>query len=43
MKRKFFFINEAGGYFTENEEQKCKEYCKVTGYTYKVEYISIGY
>ena len=43
MKRKFFFINETGGYFAGNEEQICKEYCKVYGYTYRVAYINIGY
>ena len=43
MKRKFLFINETGGYFAGNEEQICKEYCKVYGYTYRVEYINIGY
>ena len=43
MKRKIFIINETGGYFAANEEQICKEYCKKYRYTYRVEYINIGY
>lgn len=43
MKRKFFVINETGGYFAANEEQMCINYCRVYGYTYRVEYINIGY
>ena len=43
MKRKFFVINETGGFFASNEEEFCKEYCKTNGYTYRVEYCNIGY
>ena len=43
MKRKFFVINETGGYFAANEEQLCQEYCKINGYTYRIEYWNIGY
>lgn len=43
MKRKFFIINETGGYYAANEEDMCKEYCNTYGYTYRVEYINIGY
>ena len=42
MKRKFFVINETKGFFTENEESLCKEYCRVNGCTYRTEYINIG-
>ena len=28
MKRKFFVINETGGYFGSWEEDICKAYCK---------------
>ena len=43
MKRKFFVINETGGYFAANEEEICKEYYKINGYTYRIEYWNIGY
>lgn len=43
MKRKFFVINETGGYFVSNEEELCKEYCKINGYTYRVVYYNPGY
>ena len=39
MKRKFFVINETGGYFGGWEEDICKAY----GYTYRVEYRDLGY
>lgn len=43
MKRKFYFINETGGYFAGNEENICKEFCRINGFTYRVEYIDLGY
>lgn len=43
MKRKFFVINETGGYFGGWEEELCKAYCKANGYTYRVEYRDLGY
>lgn len=43
MERKFFIINETGGYFAANEENICIEYCNKHGYTYRVEFINIGY
>jgi hypothetical protein len=43
MKRKIFVINETKGFFTENEENLCKEYCRVNCYTYRAEYINVGY
>ena len=42
MKRKIFVINETKGFFAENEENLCKEYCRVNGCTYRTEYINIG-
>lgn len=41
MKRKIFVINETKGFFTEDEENLCKEYCRVNGYTYRIRYINI--
>lgn len=43
MRRKFFVINETGGYFGGWEEELCKAYCKAKGYTYRVEYRNLGY
>ena len=43
MKRKFFVINETGGYFGGWEEELCKAYCKANGYTYHTEYRNLGY
>ena len=43
MKRKIFVINETGGFFPANEEEQCKFYCKIYGYTYRVEYRNFGY
>ena len=43
MKRKIFVINEVCGWYPANEEELCKEYCKINGYTYRVEYIDFGY
>lgn len=43
MKRKFFVINETGGYFGGWEEDICKAFCKANGYTYRVEYRDLGY
>lgn len=43
MKRKIYLINEIRCYFTENEEDLCKNYCKVNGYTYRIVYINLGY
>ena len=43
MKRKFFVINETGGYFGGWEEELCKAFCKANGYTYRVEYRNLGY
>ena len=43
MKRKFFVINETGGYFGGWEEELCKAYCKANGYTYRIEYRDLGY
>lgn len=43
MKRKFFVINETGGYFGGWEEELCKAFCKVYGYTYRIEYRDLGY
>ena len=43
MKRKFFVINETGGYFGGWEEDICKAFCKANGYTYQVEYRDLGY
>lgn len=42
MKRKIFVINETGGFFAENEENLCKEYCRANDCTYRTEYINIG-
>nr|DAX04464.1 MAG TPA: hypothetical protein [Inoviridae sp.] len=43
MKRKFYSINEIRCCFAENEENICKEFCRVNGFTYKVVYINLGY
>ena len=43
MKRKIFVINETRGWFPANEEELCKEYCNIYGYTYRVEYFDFGY
>lgn len=43
MKRKFFVINETGGYFGGWEEEICKAFCKANGYTYRIEYRNLGY
>ena len=43
MKRKFFVINETGGYFGGWEEELCKAFCKANGYTYRIEYRNLGY
>ena len=43
MKRKFFVINETGGYFGGWEEDICKAFCKANGYTYHVEYRDLGF
>ena len=43
MERKFFVINETGGYFGGWEEELCKAYCKANGYTYHVEFRNLGY
>ena len=43
MKRKFFVINETGGYFGGWEEELCKAYCKANGYSYHTEYRNLGY
>ena len=43
MKRKFFVINETGGYFGGWEEELCKAFCKANGYTYRIEYRDLGY
>lgn len=43
MKRKFFVINETGGYFGSWEKEICKAFCKANGYTYRIEYRNLGY
>ena len=43
MKRKFFVINETGGYFGGWEEDICKAFCKANAYTYRVEDRDLGY
>lgn len=43
MKRKFYVINETKGVFQEREEELCKLYCEIFGYTYRVEYMNLGY
>ena len=35
---KVFVINETTGFFLGNEEELCKEYCEINGYTYRIEY-----
>ena len=43
MKRKFFRINETGGVFAENEEEMCKAFCLIYGYTYTTIFLNLGY
>lgn len=47
VKRKFFVVNtkenEKKVVFMANEEEKCKLYCEIFGYTYRVDYVNIGY
>lgn len=40
MKAKIYIINETGGYFTASEEEKCIEYCRIHGYTYRTAYVN---
>ena len=39
--KKVFVLNETVGWFAANEEEICKEYCKIHGYTYHIEYWKI--
>lgn len=44
MKRKFYVINEVKGkVFMEKDEELCKLYCEIFGYTYRVEYMNLGF
>ena len=47
IKRKIFVVytkeNEKKGVFMTNEEEECKLYCEKNGYTYRVDYINLGY
>lgn len=47
IKRKIFVVNtkenEKKVVFMTNEEEECKLYCEIFGYTYRVDYINLGY